>query len=90
VDLAGGHDDDVAGLRDDLLHPEAELQRASVHDEALLLLGVHMSAWDVAVGGEREVELEQLAVRVGGGAAELEALAADGVVEDESGVSHEG
>ena len=52
-----------------LLAPRRNLIVPLVHDEALLLLGMHVSTRDVAVGRQREVELEQLAVRVGGGAA---------------------
>jgi hypothetical protein len=56
--------------------------------EALLLLGVHVSARDAAVGSEVELELEQLAVGVGRRAQELDALTADGVLDDLSGVCH--
>jgi hypothetical protein len=49
---------------------------------------VHVRAGHLAVGGQRELELEQLAVRVGRGAQELDALAADGVVNDLSGTGH--
>ena len=88
VHPAGGDDDRVAGLGDDRAHPEAELHRALEDLEPLLLLGVHVGAGHAAVGGQRELELEQLAVRVGGGAEELDALPADGVLDDLSGVGH--
>ena len=69
--------------------PEAELHRALEHVEALLLLRVHVRTGDVAVGGQLELELEQLAVGVGSGLEEGDALAADGVVDGLSGVSHD-
>jgi hypothetical protein len=50
---------------------------------------MHVPARHVAVGREDDVELEQLAVRVGRRAAEVNALAADGVVDDLACVCHE-
>ena len=67
VHAAGRDDDGLAGAGDDRAHAEAELHRALEHVEALLLLGVHVRAGHVAVGRELELELEQLAVGVGGG-----------------------
>ena len=85
---AGGHRDRVAGQRHDRAQPDAELHRAFEHVEALLLLRVHVRAGNAAVGGELELELEQLAVGVGGGAQEFDALAGDGVLDDLSCMGH--
>ena len=78
----------LAGAGDDLAHAEAEGQLALEDVEALLLLGVHVRAGHVAVGRQRELELEQLAAGVGGGPEELDRLAGDGVLDDLSGVGH--
>ena len=56
--------------------------------EALLLLGVHVRAGHLAVGRELQLELEQRAVGVLRRAQELDALAADRVVDDLSAESH--
>ena len=64
---------------------EPELHRALEHVEALLLLGVHVRAGHAPVGRELQLELEQRAVGVRGGLQELDALPADGVVDDLSG-----
>ena len=90
VDLAGRDGDDVAGVGDDLLHAHAEGHRAFEDLEALLLLGVDVSTGHGAVGGELELDLQQLAVGVGSGLDERDLLAADGVLEGLSCVSHVG
>ena len=88
VHAPGGHDDDVARGRDDRAQAETERHRAGEHVEALLLLGVHVGPGNAAVGGELELELEQLATGVGGGAQELDPLTADGVRDGLPGVCH--
>ena len=90
VHAAGGHDDRLAGLGDDRPHPEPEAHPALEDVEALLLLGMHVRAGHTAVGRQGQLELDQLAVGVGGGAVELDALAAHGVLDDLSGVGHLG
>jgi hypothetical protein len=90
VDLAGGDRDDLAGAGDDLLQAHAERHRALDDLEALLLLGVDMGAGHGAVGGELQLDLEQLAVGVGGGLDEGDLLAADGVLDRLSCVGHLG
>jgi hypothetical protein len=88
VHAAGRHDDCLARLGDDGAQAEAELHGALEHLEGLLLLRVHVRTGDAPVGSERELELEELAVGVGRGAHELDALAADGVLDDLSRVGH--
>src|SRR3954470_7227992 len=90
VDLAGRHRDDVAGAGDDLLQAHAEGHRALDDLEALLLLGVDVRAGHGAVGGELEFDLDQLAVGVRSSLDEGDLLAADGVLEGLSCVSHFG
>jgi hypothetical protein len=89
VHATGGDDDRLARAGDDLAHAEAELHLALEDVEALFLLGVHVGAGDVAVGGELELDLELLAGGVAGRLQERDALAADGVMDDLSGVSHD-
>jgi hypothetical protein len=57
--------------------------------EALLLLGMHVRPGNLAVGSQLELEFEELAVRVGSGAEEGDALPGDGVVDGLSGVGHD-
>ena len=90
VHAARGHHDRLARRRDDLPHPEPERHRPLEHVKALLLLGVDVRAGHAAVRGELELELEQLAGRVGGGLDERDALAAHGIVDRLSGESHWG
>jgi hypothetical protein len=80
------HDDRLTGLGDDRAQPDAELHRSFEDVEALLLLGVHVRAGHAAVGRELELELQQLAAGIRGGAEELDLLAADGVLNDLSGM----
>ena len=68
---AGGDDDGVAGTRHDLAQAHAELHRALEHVEGLRLLGVNVRAGHVAVGAELELDLQLLAVGVGGGPQEV-------------------
>src|SRR5215211_1270771 len=88
VRLAGGHHDDVTRPGDDRLAAEPESHAAAPHLEALLLLGVHVLAGHVPVGGQLEVDLEQLAARVGRGPAEGDPLATDRVLDDLTCVCH--
>jgi hypothetical protein len=88
VHAAGRHDDGLTGRRDDLARAETEDHRALEHLEALLLLGVDVSAGDVPVRRELELELEQLAAGVGRGAEEVDPLAAHGIADGLSCVSH--
>jgi hypothetical protein len=89
VTLAGRHDNCLAGPGDDRLEPELELHRSGPNLEALLLLGMNMGARDAPVGGQREVDGEQLAVGIGRGLDELDGLAADRVAENLSSMCHE-
>jgi hypothetical protein len=86
----GRHGDDVAGLGDDRLEALAEAHAPGDDLEALLLGGVDVEPGDAPLGRQLHVEGEQLAARVGGGAAERDALAAGGVLDDLSGVGHDG
>ena len=88
VDAARRDDNALAGLGDDLAEAEAELHPPGVDVKALLLLGVNVGPGHVPVGGEREVELQQLAVGVGRGAPEGDPLTADRVVDCLSCVRH--
>ena len=88
MDASRGDDDRLARAGDDPPQTEPERHLAFEHVEALLLLRVHVGAGHVAVGRELELELEPLAGRVGGGLQEGDPLAADGVLDGLSGVSH--
>jgi hypothetical protein len=78
----------LAGLGDHGLATHLELHRAAQHLEALHLGRVHVLTRHVAVRGELEIELEQLAAGVSRGPPEGDALAGDRVLEDLSCVCH--
>jgi hypothetical protein len=71
----GGDGHHVTGLGDHGLAAHLELHGAAEDLEALLLDRVHVPARHVPVRRELEVELEQLAVGVGRGLPERDALA---------------
>jgi hypothetical protein len=88
VCLAGLDDEDVAGLGVDPLQAPAEADVPGEDLEALLLVGVHVHARHRAVGGQLDVDLQILAVRVGRGLAERDLLAAYRVHDGLSCVCH--
>jgi hypothetical protein len=88
LDRAAGHDDGLAGAGLDGAAAEAERHLALEDLEALLLMGMDVHARDLAVGRELELDLQALAVRVGRGGEERDALAADGVLDDLTCIRH--
>ena len=59
--------DDLAGPGDDLLAAAAELERALEHLEALALVRVDVRGGDGAVRLDGDLDLDELAVGLGGG-----------------------
>jgi hypothetical protein len=88
VGLAGLDHHDVAGLGGHATKALLEADAPAEHLEALLLRGMHVHAGHVAVRRERDVELEQLALRVSRRLTKRDPLAADGVLDDLSSVCH--
>jgi hypothetical protein len=88
VRLAGLDHHDITGVGVDPAHALAEAHLAREHLEALLLRRVHVHPGHVPVGSQLDVDLEQLAIRVGRRLAEGDALAADGVLDRLSWVCH--
>jgi hypothetical protein len=88
VDGPGRHGDRLAGAGDDRPQPGEEFHPATHHGEALLLDRVDVRARHVAVGPQEQVERQQLAGGVGSRLAEPDPLAADGVRDELSTVSH--
>ena len=78
----------IAGLRDDRVLADAELQLAGENLEELLLGGVHVRRSDCAVRLDECLDDDTLAVRVGGRRAEHESLAGDAVRDGLAGGDH--
>jgi hypothetical protein len=72
--------DDLARTGNDLLTAVEELERPLEDLEALALVRVDVRCGDAAVGLDRDLDLDQLAVCLGGGLEEADLLAGDRVV----------
>jgi hypothetical protein len=90
VVAAGLHRHLIAGAGNDGAAALAEPDGPGQHPEALLLHRVDVAAWHLAVGGQDQIEAQQLPAGVGGGLVEDEPLAADRVVEYLSCKGHGG
>jgi hypothetical protein len=82
-------DEDVSGPRGALLARDPEGRRPGEDLEPLLLLRVNVGGGDEATRAEDEIELQQLAVGVGGGLQERESFAGDRVLERLAGAGHD-
>ena len=77
--------DDLSGAGDDLRAPVPELERALEHLEALALVRVDVRGGDGAVGDDADLDLDELAVGLGGGLQKADLLAGDGVLDGLAG-----